>query len=507
MSKLKALAAVAVAGALIMGGSVPATQAAGKSITIGEIGDITSFTVRDSQFGNLNLFYQAVYDGLLQADSTGKVIPSVATSWKYDSSNTVLTLKIRSGLKFTDGTKLDAAAVVANLKRFSTGVSPDKSNIDSMKSAVAKGADTVVITLKDTDPAFLNYLARNAGLLESPKNFTNAAAKTSPVGSGPYTLNKAKTKFGSTYTFVKNPGYWNAKAVKFDTLVLKVIADPTAAANALKAGQIDGINIANNAVLPSLAANKNIKYVKHYLDWSGFSFVDRSGKLGSPIKNVKVRQAINMALDRPALLKAIGEGFGVVTQQVFPSYSAGYVKSLDSYYKYDVAGAKKLLAEAGYPNGFTISMPSITAFTGPAKPALMAAQLKAIGITVDYTDESFATFFTNLLTPKYPAYWMQLERSANDWQHLNFLISETAVWNPEHYSDAKSANLIGRIQSASPSARPALLKQLNTYIVEQAWFAPFYAAQGTFAYNSKKFSVKDQPGNAVPYLFNFTPAN
>lgn len=505
MSKLKAFIALFVTGALIMGGSVTASQAATKTLTVGVIMDVASFSARDSEWGQRNLYYQAVYDSILQQDTTGKLIPSIATSWKYDASQTVLTLKIRPGLKFTDGTALNAAAVVANLKRFSTGITSEKSLLNSMQSAVAKGTDTVVITLSDTDPAFLNYLARTAGLVESPKNFNNAAAKTTPVGSGPYTLSKTKTKFGSTYTFVKNPGYWNASAVKFDNLVLKVLTDPTAAANALKAGQVDAVNLTRATLLDSLAAS-GIKFATQNLDWVGLSLADRSGAKGTPLKNVKVRQAINMAIDRPAMLQGLASGYGTVTQQVFPSSSAGYVKALDSRYPFDVAAAKKLLADAGYPNGFSISMPSVTALTGPANPALIAAQLKAIGITVNYTDEGISTYVANNLANKYPIYRMTLERSTNDWQHINFLMAETAIWNPEKYSDATSAKLIGRIQSATASARPALLKQLNTYIVEQAWYVPFYAVRATFGYN-KKIKVKVQPGNTVPYLFNFTPAS
>jgi peptide/nickel transport system substrate-binding protein len=505
MSKLKAFVALAIAGALIMGGSVPATQAATKTLTVGVLMDVASFAARDSEWGQRNLYYQAVYDSILQQDTTGKLIPSVATSWKYDSSQTILTLQIRKGLKFTDGTALNAAAVVANLKRFSTGITSEKSLLNSMKTAVAKGTDTVVITLNDTDPAFLNYLARTAGLIESPKNFNSATSKTAPVGSGPYTLNKLKTKFGSTYTFVKNPGYWNAKAVKFDNLVLKVLTDPTAAANALKAGQVDAVNLAKPSLFDSLTA-AGIKFATQNLDWVGLSIADRSGSMGTPLKNLKVRQAINMAFDRPAMLQGLASGFGTVTTQVFPASSAGYVKALENRYPYDVVAAKKLLAEAGYPNGFTISMPSITALTGPANPALIAAQLKGIGINVNYTDEGISTYVANNLAHKYPLYRMTLERSSNDWQHINFLMSETAIWNTEKYSDSTSAKLIGRIQSATAAARPALLKQLNTYIVEQAWYVPFYAVRATFGYN-KKVKVKVQPGNTVPYLFNFTPAS
>jgi peptide/nickel transport system substrate-binding protein len=504
MKLIKALVAVFATAALAMGG-VTASSAATKTLTLAVLADVKSFDTAASEYGNRNLFYQTIYDGLMNADPNGKVVPSLATKWTYNAAQTVLTLNLRTDVKFTDGTKLDAAAVVKSLNAFKNGTSPDKSNLSAMKSVVAKDSSTVVITLTAADPAFLNYLARNAGLISSPKVVGTAKAKTSPVGSGPYVLNKLKTKVGSVYTFTKNANYWNKSAQKFDTVVLKFIEDATATVNALKARQVNGANLANNDVITELM-NANVQFVTSTLDWVGLSFVDRSGNLKSVIKDKAVRQAINYALDRKALLKAIGAGYGVTTTQVFAPKSAGYNSALNSTYTYNVTKAKQLLADAGYKDGVTISMPSFTFFLGDAPFTLIADQLKAAGITVKWTEANPATFFDDLLAPKYPAYLMFLEQSPNDWQAINFLMSKTAVWNPEHYSDATSAALIEKIRTASASARPALLKQLNKYIVDEAWFAPFYVKQTTFAYN-KGITVKMQAGNAYPYLSSFAPAN
>jgi len=502
MNKFKAFLAVSAAAALALTGVTASDAATKKTLTVGMIADVNSFDTTASEYGNRNLYYQTVYDGLLQATPDGGLKPMLATKWSYNAAQTVLTLDLRSDVKFTDGTKLDAAAVVKSLTLFSKGKSPDASNLSSMKSAVAKGAQ-VVITLKASDPAFLNYLARNAGLISSAKSVGTAAAKTTPVGSGPYTLNKLKTKFGSTYTFVKNANYWNKAAQKFDTVVLKYIQDPTALNNALKAKQIDAGNLASNDSITELMA-AGLKFETNTLDWVGLSFVDRSGNLNSAIKDVKVRQAINFAIDRKALLKAIGSGYGTTTTQVFAPKSAGYNASLNNTYTYNPTKAKALLAEAGYANGVTISMPSFTFFLGDAPFALIADQLKASGITVKWTEAAPATFFNDLLAPKYPAYLMFLEQSPNDWQAINFLMSKGAVWNPEHFSDATSEALIEKIRTSTAAARPALLKQLNKYIVDQAWFAPFYVKQGTVAHNSD-VTFKMQAGNAMPYLSSFAP--
>lgn len=496
-------AAVALAFAGIAGAS-SAQAATPQTLTYGVIGDIKSFEVRSSEFGNRAPFFQAVYDGLALAKPNGQLVPGLALSWKYDKTLTVLTLNLRKGIKFTDGEAFNAQAVVKNLLAFQKGDSPDASNAASIKSAKAKDANTVVVTLSDIDPAFEGYLGRNMGLMQAPNTIGTDAAKTQPVGTGMYVFDKANSQIGSTYVFHANPNYWNKGARKFDNLTIKVISDNTAAVNALKAGQVDCINLLDKSSVPSLQG-AGFKIASIGLDWAGLTLVDKAGRMGTPLKNVKVRQAINYAVDRAVLLQVLNQGYGSVTNQVFASYSKGYSKALDSTYPHDVAKAKALMAEAGYPNGFSISMPSVAALP-PAGYQAIKDQLAQIGITVNYTDVPLNDFFTQILTPKYPAFYMILERSANDWTFIKFLLNRDAVWNPSGYGDATSDALLSKIQHSTGAAQAGFLKQLDTYVVQQAWFVPFFVNDGKFAYSSK-LKVSTQAGNAVPYLpFGVTPA-
>lgn len=499
--RIKAAAAVAVVAALAMGTvTSTASQAAGSTLTLGTFADITSFAVSKAEFGNRVLAYQAVYDTLLRQTTAGKLVPGLATAWKYNTSQTKLTLTLRSGVKFSNGHAFTPSVVIKNLKNFKAGTAPAASYLANYKSAVVKGTNQVVITLSDVDPAFLDYLARESGLMEDPAMFGKSNEATTPVGTGPYVLNKLKTRIGSTYVFNSNPTYWDKANRRYDNFTLKYISDPTAGVNALKAGQIQGYNLISNDPLPELRRVSGMKFASQTNDWVGLSFVDRSGDLNSPIRKLKVRQAMNYAFNRTAMLNAIGQGYGTVVQQVFSPKSAGYNKSLNSTYPYNPTKARQLLSEAGYPDGFTLKMPAVSAVLGEATYAIIESQLAAVGITVDREEVALGNFFGDILTPKYPSYLMFLEQSPNDWQFINFLLSDTAVWNPEHFSDSTSAKLIGRIQSATAAGRPALLKQLNKYVVDQAWFSPWFVKQGNFAY--KGIKVTPQKGNAVPYLYN-----
>ncbi|MEY4066982.1 MAG: hypothetical protein RIQ44_194, partial [Actinomycetota bacterium] len=169
MAKIKSLIAAAVTAGLVMTG-VTASQAAGKSLTLGVVADVVNFSASQGEYGNRVWYYQAVYDTLLRKKEDATVIPGLAQSWKYNADQTVLTLKLRPGQKFTDGTAEDAAAVVKNLVANRDSKGPAASYLASMDTAVAKDKTTVVINLSDNDPAFLENLAETAGLISSPKS-------------------------------------------------------------------------------------------------------------------------------------------------------------------------------------------------------------------------------------------------------------------------------------------------------------------------------------------------
>ncbi len=503
---MKKLIAASAALAIAVTGFAGTTtaQAAGSSLSYGVIGDIKSFEVRSSEFGNRAPFYQAVYDGLAFAKPDGKLVPGLALSWKWDKSMTVLTLNLRKGIKFTNGEAFNATAVVKNLLAFKAGDSPDASNASSIKSVKAKNATTAVVTLTDIDPAFEGYLGRNMGLMQAPSTIGKEASKTQPIGTGMYIFDKAASQIGSVYVYKSNPSYWNKGVRKFDSLTIKVLSDPTAGVNALKAGQVDVLNLLDKSSVATLQSS-GFKIASYYLDWAGFSFVDKQGRMGTPLKNVKVRQAINYAINRPAMVAVLADGYGKPTSTTFASYSKGYDKSLENYYSYDLNKAKALMKEAGYENGFTMNMPSVSVLGADNYKAMKDA-LAAINIKVEYTDVPLNEFFTQILSPKYPAYYMILERSGNDWTFIKFLINRDAVWNPSGYGDATSDALLEKIRKSTGAVQAGHLKALNKYLVEQAWFAPFYVNEGKFAYSSK-VKVQTQAGNAVPYLpFGITPA-
>jgi peptide/nickel transport system substrate-binding protein len=507
MIRWKATAATLAIAALALTGCTGAAEdggtgdVSGGTLTLGAVLAPTTLDPAGAEWGNRAPFYQSVFDTLLLATPEGTIEPWLATKWSYNENNTVLTLKLRDDVTFTDDSTLTGDVVVQNLQRFKDGTSPDAGYLAGIASLDAPDNHTVVITLSAPDPAFLNYLTRDPGLIASAKSLHNADIATNPVGSGPYALDAAATVTGTSYVYTKNKHYWNPNVQHYDGVTINVLSEPTSALNAIKAGEANGVPLVTN---DNLAEVKRAGWTvnAHELDFEGLLLLDRAGVQAPELADVRVRQAINYAFDRKGLLKAIGADKGTVTTQVFSANSEAYDPELDDYYTYDPEKAKELLAEAGYPHGFTLSMPTGSAL-GTTAPTLIQQQLADVGITVKYTEVAANNFIADLLAPKYPASLMVLEQNP-DWQLINFMLAPSAVFNPFKYEDPKVDEYMREIQFGDKATQASVAKELNAYIVEQAWFAPFFRVQGSFATDAKT-TVKTLPTNAYPAIYDFQP--
>ena len=279
-------------------GSGSSSGGSGGTLTIAPLVPALPWDLKDAGLGNNAQYYQPVYDSLLRLDSKGAPTANVATSWRYDKSQTELTLKLRTGLKFTDGAPVDAAAVKANLDNTKTGANEAAGMLKGIASVRVVNPTTVVLKLSAPDPSLVPNLGNVAGMLASPKAIQSGALKTAPVGSGPYKLDPSATTHGSQYTFVRNPDYWNAKAFPYDKIVLKPLTDPTAVLNALRSGQIDGALMTNaKNIAPAQASGLKVnKFTSGDVD--GVYIWDRGGKqvkalgnaAGAPGAQLRLRQ-------------------------------------------------------------------------------------------------------------------------------------------------------------------------------------------------------------------------
>lgn len=500
----RTIVAVGVAGILVAAAacSNSSTGGAGDSgtLTLGTGIPATPWDLAEADNNVSAQYYQPVFDSLLRLTTDAEPTPNIATSFAYDDTNTKLTLELRDGLKFTDGTPVDGEAVKANLLHTKTGSKTAANDLKEVSSVEVVDADTVIVNLTAPDPALVMSLGGVAGMLASPNSLT---APEGPVGSGPYVLDKSGTTAGQQYSYSRNSDYWNPSAFPFDKIVVKYIADATARTNALLSGQLDGSQLTAQRAQAAIERGVNVITYDSGLV-QGLYIWDRAGSVVPALGNPKVRQALNYAFDRDTISKTADLGYSVPTTQMFNTNSSAFDESLNSIYSYDPAKAKQLLADAGYPNGFEITIPDFAGKYAEAQAGLVQS-LSDIGITVKLDNMPSDQIFSAILAGKYPISYFRLE-ATTPWRTVQLQMTENSTWNPFHYHDPVVDGLVNEIQFAPDDAQPALYQQLNRYVVEQGWNAPWTSVQSLWG-TSDKVTVTPQQYMSYPSIYYMAPAN
>ncbi|MHA7301412.1 ABC transporter substrate-binding protein [Pseudarthrobacter sp. MDT1-22] len=469
------------------------------TLTLGAVRDMTSWDPAQAHVGHVLQPYQAAYDSLLLREPDGKLSPMLATAWKYNDADTQLTVDLRTDVTFSDGAKFDAEAAKANLDHFKKANGPQMAQLTAVSDVKVVDADTIELNLATPDPSLEFYLSQAAGLMGSPKALGTESIKTEPVGSGPYVMDKAATVKDSQSVFTARKDYWNKDNQKFEKLTLKILTDPTARTNALVSGQVDATLL--DPKTGKQAEGRKMKLVTNQVDWQGLLLLDRDGAKNAPLKDVKVRQAINHAFDRKTILDQVLLGQGSPTSQPFGKESGAWVEELENKYPYDPAKAKALLKEAGYETGVTLEVPSVPGFE--TQLAVLKQQLSDVGITLNVGAAITNTFTSDVAAQKFTTMYFSLFQG-EPWVAINQIVSTKALYNPFKNTTPELQAKIDAVQSGGEKA-DELAKEVNRYVVEQAWFAPLFRVNQMY-YHNDKVTVTPQIQQAVPSIYNYSPA-
>ena len=504
-----AIAAITIAAMALSGCSTsdePTTDAE-QTLTLAVSSDsLWGFVRTDigTQVHQSSAYWMPLYDTIVKITPDLKILPNLATKWEYNDDLTQLTLTIRDDVKFTDGTPLDAEAVVQNLLTFRDGGGGEVTQAaSSIADAVAKDATTVVVTLKQADPAILPAMAASLGAVFLPADIANPDKDKSdvPVGSGPYVLDDANTTPGSVYTYVRNKDYWDPDSYPFDKLVLRPMADTAARMNALKAGEVDGAMVpaANAADIEASGLTLNTGIA----NWAGLHLIDRAGTLVPALANVKVRQAINMVFDRASLVKNIFQGYGVPNNQVFREGSAAYIASEKDTYPFDIEAAKKLMADAGYADGFDMTIPAITGNHDVIMP-IIKQQLGEIGIRLTVDSFQLGDYFNEVFAKKYPLVFVNLP-SFDDWRDVKGMVTPTALWNVFKSEDPVLDGFIEAARTSAGAEQKAAFQDIGQYLIDNAWYAPWATPHVLYG-TDKAITAELSPGQVEPLIWDIKPA-
>jgi peptide/nickel transport system substrate-binding protein len=349
----------------------------------------------------LNLVLPYLFDTLVTRQKDGKYAGLLAESWEVTPDGKSVTMKLRTGVKFHDGTPLNAAAVAFTFDRFKTvgDKSPIAGNVKDISKVEAVDEQTVKFSFDKPNASFWSTIAMPYMAILSPTAVKAAGDDMSskPVGTGPFKLGEWKRGVG--ITLVRNPDYsWgpseveNRGAVKLDKLVFKVIPDAGTQMSALQSGDVDVIFITEPSQLATLSQDKGVHVEPVNLDslvYLGYNCAK------PPFNEVKVRQALSYAVNKQEIVKTALAGLGIEAGLPLPPSLLGYNKELASFGQgYDLSRAKALLGEAGFTQGtdgswqrdgkkLTGRLLTSTRSPNESIATVLQSQLKAIGVPVE----------------------------------------------------------------------------------------------------------------------------
>ncbi|WP_181803358.1 ABC transporter substrate-binding protein [Streptomyces shenzhenensis] len=496
------LASVAVSVTACGGSTNGAGGSPSSTLTLGYDADPAPQGYDPLRYGaGQRLFYESVYQSLFAEGADGQAVPELASSFSYNKAKTRMTLKLRSGVTFTDGSKLTAQLVKANLDRRSDSKLQSyagfaKGGATEIKDVKATGTDTVVLTFAAPQATFQTNLAGIPGMIVGQRAISDPTVLNhGPDGSGPYKMT-ASVK-DSSYTMTRQP-----KAGKttypFRTLVYKAYLDKNARLNAQISGQTDASII--EASTEQTAASNQVSLARNGGTMLDVLVFDKSGTTSKPFAHPDVRLALSYAIDRQAFADTVAKG-AEPTANAFPKSSPGYVPGLDTRYAHSTTKAKQLLAKAGYPNGFSFTVTASP--TSRASLEFLQNQFKAVGVRMKIdvtssTDQMFAAVNTQ------PLGFIQLRMSNEIGITAGVLVGGFA--NPHKTQSPAIGAALGAATNASPSGRTAALQKLNEALINGGWLIPVAEQYSYVGYNSKALKAPAFPGtDGYPLLSAFQP--
>jgi peptide/nickel transport system substrate-binding protein len=408
-ARIVAIAAVVASGALPL-------PALGADLTVGLGTDVTAI---DPHYHNLtpnNNVAAHLFGYLVQRNEKSQLEPGLATEWKTIDPVT-WEFKLRRGVKFHDGAEFTAADVVASIERVPTvpnSPSPFTAYTKQIKEMIVVDPYTIRFRtaapypLMPSDMTQVAIISKSAAKA-STDDFNSGKAA---IGTGPYKL--VRYAKSDRIELARNDAYWGGKT-PWDKVTLRLLPQDAARVAALLSGDVQVIENVPTSDVAQLRKDKRLAVYRTVADRLIYlhmdsdrevspSVTDKSGKplAKNPLKDPRVRKAISKAINRPAIVEKVMEGEAIPAGQLVPDFLFGATKNL-KVEAFDPAGAKKLLAEAGYPDGFglTIHAPN-NRYVNDAKVAQAVAQMLArVGIDTKVVAMPSATYFTQATDLKF----------------------------------------------------------------------------------------------------------
>jgi peptide/nickel transport system substrate-binding protein len=403
------------------------------------------------------VLYGNVYEGLVQFAADGSAQPRLALSWEISSDGLTYVFHLKSGVRFHDGSEFDAAAAKYSLERILApgSTNPQRARLRAIRAIEVVDPLTLKVLLSRRSGGLLQSLAFGSAVMVSPASAMNNAVQ--PIGTGPFRF--LRWRRGDSITLERNPDYEGSPAL-LSQVTFKFITDPTAAFAALMAGDVDAFS--NYPAPESFSQFAVDRRFKVFTGTSEMETVLGLNERVAPLHNVLVRRAISYALDRHAIIDGAMFGYGTPIGSHFPPGNPAYV-DLTGMYPHDIAKAKELLTQAGYPHGFSMTLklppPSYARRSGE----IVASQLAQIGIRVQIENLEWAQWLDQVYTRH--DFDMSIVGHA---EPLDYDIYARDDYYFGYSSPEFKALIAALDDSVEPAARKDLLQQIQRKLADDA---------------------------------------
>ena len=356
----------------------------GGSVTVGISQDVDSLDPHKAVNAGSSEVLFNLFEGLMKASPDGGVTTAVASDYKISEDGTTYTFTLREGVKFHNGDTVTIQDVVYSLERCAGSENDGVPLIAAFSNVVSVGSegdDTVYVVLAEPSLEFLNSMT--VAIIPAGSGSTQAS---SPVGTGPFRYVSYAPQ--ESLAVEKFADYWGEKPY-LDSVTFKVVNDTNSLVLGLKGGSLDMVIHLPNSV--SAEVKKDFTVLEDTMKLVQALYINNTVK---PFDDVRVRQAMYYAINVGEVIDFVCDGAGVATgTSMYPAFTKYFVAELAERYQQDLAKAKQLLAEAGYPDGFdmTITVPSNYGQHVDAG-LVIAQQLSAIGINATVEEVEWATW-------------------------------------------------------------------------------------------------------------------
>jgi len=482
-------------------------SAAAKTLRIGAQADAGTMDPQAQNIQTTITLLSMIYEPLVTRDKSLAKAPMLAESWSQPSPN-IWRFKLRPNVMFQDGAKLTAADVVFTIKRAQNPTSQFASFVGGLEPKAIDDLTVDIVTKRPDSllPDKLIYIpimnqawAQQHDALVPQDLKTNKESFTTlhANGTGPYMLTSRAPDSKTVLT--RFPGYWGKTDGDITEVDFTPIAsDPTRIA-ALLSGQLDLVIDVPSQDVARLAESPDIKIAKtNEFRTIFFGFDLKSDKLKyadagnkNPFKDIRVREAIDMAIDRNAIVRTVMRGLASPTGQILAPNNVGYDAALDATPARNVAEAKRLLAEAGYPDGFgfTMDCPNDRYINDEQVCKTMVTMLSQIGIKVTLDSLPRAKFFPKVWERDTSMFMMGFNSPYFDGMYALETMLMTrddakneGIYNYENFSDPSlDVQIRAARDELDPAKRAEMMKALYKIVKDLHLYIPLYNQQVVYA--------------------------